>query len=90
MRSLQARLLECAPHDPDNGQEAETHLVDLMHAAARGEEVFIAAASTQGAQVVQLVAVTPPRRTPQFGSARGAISMAEDFDTPLADFAEYQ
>jgi len=71
-------------------EEAETHLVDLINAAARGEEVFIAAASAQGTQVVQLVAVTPARRTPQFGSARGAINMTEDFDAPLADFAEYQ
>lgn len=26
---------------------------------------------------------------PQFGSARGLISMSEDFDEPLEDFAEY-
>ncbi|MEZ0368390.1 MAG: DUF2281 domain-containing protein [Candidatus Sericytochromatia bacterium] len=29
----------------------------------------------------------PPR--PRFGSARGLISMSDDFDEPLKDFAEY-
>ena len=26
---------------------------------------------------------------PQFGSAKGLIKLADDFDTPLADFQEY-
>ena len=69
-----------SPMIQTTAEEAETRLVDLINAAARGEEVFIAAAGAQGAQVVQLVAITPQRRTAQFGSARGAISMAEDFD----------
>ncbi len=32
--------------------------------------------------------VSVPRH-PQFGSARGLITMADDFDAPLADFVEY-
>ena len=32
---------------------------------------------------------TLPARRPQFGSAAGQIWMAEDFDAPLEDFAEY-
>ena len=30
------------------------------------------------------------RGRPQFGSARGLIKLADDFDAPLADFQEYR
>lgn len=73
-----------------DADDAKMHLPDLIDAAARGEEVFIAAEGAHGKQVVQLVAVPPPRRTPRFGSAQGMITMAEDFDALLPDFAEYQ
>ncbi len=39
--------------------------------------------------MVQVVPVEPPKRRPQFGSARGLVVMADDFDAPLADFNEY-
>lgn len=29
------------------------------------------------------------KRHPQFGSAQGLLEIADDFDDPLADFAEY-
>ena len=32
----------------------------------------------------------PPRRKRQAGSAKGEIFMADDFDAPLEDFAEYK
>ena len=35
----------------------------------------------------QALADEAPR--PRFGSARGLIKMADDFDEPLEDFAEY-
>lgn len=73
-----------------DADDARKHLPDLIDAAVRGEEVFIAAEGMHGKQMVQLVAVTPPRRTPQFGSAQGMVSMSEDFDALLPDFAEYQ
>jgi len=67
--------------------EAKTQLVDLIDAAAAGEEVFI----TKNADLaVQLVPRTVKKRKRQFGSARGLISMAPDFDEPLDDFTEYQ
>ena len=34
--------------------------------------------------VAQLIPVAKPRPTPVFGSARGLIEMADDFDEPLA------
>ncbi len=65
--------------------EAKHQLVDLVDAAIGGETVVI----TKDGQHVQLVAL--PQRTgrPQFGSARGQIQMADDFDASLADFDEY-
>jgi antitoxin (DNA-binding transcriptional repressor) of toxin-antitoxin stability system len=67
-------------------EEAKMHLVDLIEAAAAGEEVFI----TKDEKLsVQLVPRTLKRRKRQFGSAKGLISMAPDFDEPLEDFQEY-
>ena len=66
--------------------EAKTHLVDLIEAAAAGEEVFIRKNEDLS---VQLVPRVVKKRRRQFGSARGLISMAPDFDEPLEDFKEY-
>jgi antitoxin (DNA-binding transcriptional repressor) of toxin-antitoxin stability system len=40
-------------------------------------------------QIVQLVPVTFPKRHAQYGSAKGLITMADDFDAPIEDFSEY-
>ena len=66
--------------------EAKRRLLALIDAAIEGEEVLIV---KDDQQVVQLVPVTRPERHPQFGSAKGLIKVAEDFDAPLQDFAEY-
>ena len=66
--------------------EAKTHLVDLFDAAAAGEEVYITKNSDLS---VQLVPRHVKRRKRHFGSAKGLISMAADFDEPLDDFKEY-
>ncbi len=66
--------------------EAKVHLLDLIEAAIRGEEVFIL---KDDRPVAQLVPLQPPKRHPQFGSAKGLVVMAEDFDAPLEDFSEY-
>lgn len=66
--------------------EAKICLPDLIEAAIRGEEVFIL---KDDHPVVQLVPVKPPKRHPKFGSAKGLVVMAEDFDAPLEDFSEY-
>lgn len=68
-------------------EEARTHLRDLIEAAAAGEEVFI----TKDADLsVQLVPRVVKKRKRQFGSAKGLISMAPDFDEPLEEFKEYR
>ena len=66
--------------------EAKTNLVDLIEAAAAGEEVFIAKDEDLS---VQLVPRVVKKRKRQFGSAKGLISMAPDFEEPLEDFKEY-
>jgi antitoxin (DNA-binding transcriptional repressor) of toxin-antitoxin stability system len=70
--------------------DAKMHLPELIEAAARGEEVLIAANTPLGHPTVRLVAVEPALRSPMFGSAQGLITMTEDFDLPLPDFDEYR
>lgn len=66
--------------------DVKERLPDLIDAALRGEEVLIL---KDDQEAVRLVPVEAPRRRPQFGSARGLVTMADDFDTPLEDFDEY-
>jgi len=66
--------------------EAQARLPDLIEAAIRGEEVFI---QKNAKQAVQLVPVEASERRPRFGSAKGLVVMADDFDAPLEDFREY-
>ena len=67
-------------------EEASTTLPDLIEAAVGGDEVLIA---KDDQNIVRLVPVTGTKPAPQFGSAQGLITMAEDFDLPLEDFDEY-
>ena len=49
-------------------------------------------AQTALLQLVELLAKEPSIKTPariEPGSAQGSVSMAEDFDAPLADFEAY-
>lgn len=59
---------------------------DLIEAAVGGDEVRIA---KDDEHIVRLVPVFGMKPVPQFGSAKGLITMAEDFDAPLNDFDEY-
>jgi antitoxin (DNA-binding transcriptional repressor) of toxin-antitoxin stability system len=64
--------------------EATKRLLELIEAARKGEEIFIV---TDDQQAFQLKPVPFPR--PQFGSAKGLIEVADDFEAPLEDFDEY-
>jgi len=66
--------------------EVQARLLDLIEAAIQGDEVFIL---KDDQKLVQLVPVTPLLRQPKFGSAKGLITIADDFDDPLEDFDEY-
>ena len=69
-----------------NVEDAKSNLPDLIDAAINGEEVVI---TKDDQHIVRLVPVSRAKPRPQFGSAKGLISMSDDFDEPLRDFAEY-
>jgi len=67
-------------------QEAESNLAELMEQAAHGEEIIITNPEGRGFKIVPLPLSA---KVPKFGSAKGLIRMADDFDAPLPDFEEY-
>lgn len=67
-------------------EQAKTSLNDLLDAAIQGQEIIL----TRDAQpVARLIALVHERRRPRFGSAKGRIRIAEDFDAPLPDFDQH-
>lgn len=66
--------------------EAKERLADLVEDASRGDEVVI---MSHDRPVAKLVPVVGADARPRFGSAKGLITMADDFDAPLGDFAAY-
>lgn len=69
-----------------NMYEAKGRLSELTAAAVAGEEIVIA---KNGTPLVRLVPVTKIRRSAAFGMDRDLVTMAPDFDDPLADFSDY-
>jgi prevent-host-death family protein len=65
-----------------NIHEAKTNFSRLVDAAASGEEIIIAKAGVPTARLVPMQQDRIPRR---FGSLKGKIRIAEDFDAPLPD-----
>ena len=63
--------------------QAKIRLIDLVEAAVHGEEVFI---QQDARRAVQLVPRVLRKLSRTFGSAKGLITMAEDFDAELPDF----
>lgn len=66
--------------------EARIRFTDLVEAAAAGEEIYIQKSPDV---TLQLVPRVVKKRVRQFGSAKGLITMSDDFDEPLEDFQEY-
>ncbi|WP_348231416.1 type II toxin-antitoxin system Phd/YefM family antitoxin [Funiculus sociatus] len=58
----------------------------LIEAALRGEEIVIA---KDDQPVVKLTPVSPVKRRRQPGSAKGLVTISDDFDEPLEDFKDY-
>lgn len=69
-----------------NLKDAAAQLAVLIEAAASGEDVVITRSDGASFQIVPLN-TTKPR--PKFGSAKGFISMSDDFDAPLEAFEDY-
>ena len=67
--------------------EAKTHLSKLINKALMGEEVIIAKGNKP---LVKLVVLPEVQQTRRLGGAAAAIiRMADDFDEPLDEFADY-
>ncbi|KHD06667.1 prevent-host-death protein [Candidatus Thiomargarita nelsonii] len=65
-------------------QTIQEEILLLVERASMGEDVII----TKDEQpLVKLVSMTKRQR--QFGSAKGLIKIADDFDSPLEEFREY-
>ncbi len=65
--------------------EAKEKLSELVDAVGRGEEIVI---TKNGKPVARLgPAIDGEQRVA--GRSRGKVHMADDFDAPLDDFAEY-
>jgi len=70
-----------------NIHEAKTNLSKLIRLALAGEEVIIARNDVPVVKLMPLPEAKPKRRA---GGAAGVILyMADDFDAPLEEFAEY-
>ncbi len=65
-----------------NVHEAKTHLSRLLERVRQGEEIIVAKA---GKPVAKLLPVGEGAAVRVPGSARGKITVAEDFDAPLPD-----
>lgn len=67
-------------------EKAKAQIASLLQTALDGEEIVI----TQNEQpVLKLVPISSVKPRRQSGSAKGLITMSDDFDEPLEDFAEY-
>jgi antitoxin (DNA-binding transcriptional repressor) of toxin-antitoxin stability system len=67
--------------------EAKTHLSRLIQQALAGEEIIIARGTRP---LVKLVVLPEARTERRLGGAAGVVlSIADDFDAPLADLQEY-
>lgn len=70
-----------------NIHEAKTNLSKLIRLAEAGEEVIIARDDVPVVKLTPVADAQPKRRA---GGAAGVILyIADDFDAPLEDFAEY-
>ena len=67
---------------PVNIHEAKTHFSKLLKRVLKGEEVIIARA---GQPIARLSPLPPKRGKRVPGSAKGLITIADDFDAPLPD-----
>jgi prevent-host-death family protein len=67
-------------------KEAEGRLAALLDEVAKGQEVVI---TREDGATFKIVPAAPRTPYPKFGSAKGLVHIAEDFDEPLEDFQAY-
>jgi antitoxin (DNA-binding transcriptional repressor) of toxin-antitoxin stability system len=67
-------------------EKAKAQIESLLQTALDGEEVVI----TRNEQpILKLVSIPPAKPRRRSGSAKGLITISDDFDEPIEDFAEY-
>jgi antitoxin (DNA-binding transcriptional repressor) of toxin-antitoxin stability system len=66
--------------------EAKEKFLSLIEETINGNEVIII---KDNKTLIKLVLVPQIKIQPQAGSAKGLITMSDDFDEPLEDFREY-
>jgi len=71
---------------PVDFRQAEKQFLELIELAAGGEEIVI---FKDDLPIATLSPFSKRKLRRQFGSAKGLIVMADDFDEPLEDFKEY-
>ena len=67
-------------------EQAQRSLSALIDEVALGEHVVI---TRDQVPIAELIPVSRPAAKPTFGSAKGMVTMSDDFDAPLNDFKEY-
>lgn len=67
-------------------EKAKAQIASLLQTALDGEEIVITRNEQPVLKLVPISAIKSRRRS---GSAKGLITMSDDFDEPLEDFAEY-
>jgi prevent-host-death family protein len=67
--------------------EAKTRLSELLEQVSRGRTFLI---TRRGRPIAELRPVAPDGARLTFGCDAGRVRIAENFDTPLADMAEYE
>ncbi|PYS92710.1 MAG: type II toxin-antitoxin system prevent-host-death family antitoxin [Acidobacteria bacterium] len=68
-------------------EKAKAQIASLLQTALAGEEIVITENDQPVLRLVPIAAAKARRR--RSGSARGLITMTDDFNEPLEDFAEY-
>jgi prevent-host-death family protein len=68
--------------------DAKQRLAELVAAAEAGEDIVITH-DDRGVRLVPIPSPTEVNAKSGFGSCRGLIWMAEDFDAPLDELREY-
>ena len=69
--------------------EAAGQLAELVREAAEGQDVVLTDGDREVAKIVRATPPAVPLPKPVFGSARGLITIAPDFDDPIPGFEDY-
>ena len=75
--------------DGDVKNQAQDLFASLGMDMATAVNIFLRQAIRKKGIPFELVTEEPPKKTRQFGRYKGKMWMADDWDAPLEDFAEY-